>query len=216
MIPDEIGLDEAYAVATPDDNRRLYAAWAATYEDGFVASEAYVYHRQVAEIFCAAAPADGAVLDAGCGTGLVGVELRRLGVSVIDGIDISPEMLAKALEKAGPAGPVYRRLIEADLTEPLALADDAYAGVVSAGTFTHGHVGPDALDELLRVAQPGARMVVGINAVHFEVLGFRSKIDDCRDAGLLEAYELIQVPIYAGKPGDDLDHEARVAVLTVG
>ena len=36
------------------------------------------------------------------------------------------------------------KIIEADLTEPIALADDRYAGIVSAGTFTHGHLGPAA------------------------------------------------------------------------
>ncbi len=31
-----LGLDEAYSVKTPEDNRRLYAKWAATYESSFV------------------------------------------------------------------------------------------------------------------------------------------------------------------------------------
>ena len=206
----EFGLDEAYAVETPEDNRRLYAAWAATYEDSFVAAEAYVYHRRVAEIFCSAAvPDDGAVLDVGCGTGIVGVELLQLGISVIDGIDISPEMLAEAERKG-----VYRRLIEADLTATVDLPDGAYAGLVSAGTFTHGHLGPDALDELLRIARPGACAAIGINAAHFEDLGFRRKLDGCREVGIIDGYELVAAPIYAGDPGDDLDRLAWVAVFT--
>ena len=207
----KIGLDDAYAVETPDDNRRLYAAWAGAYEDEFVAAEAYVYHRQVAEIFCASgAPIEGAVLDVGCGTGIVGVELRRLGVSVIDGADISPEMLAEAGKKS-----VYRRLIEADLTGRADLPDDAYAGLVSAGTFTHGHLGPDALDELLRIARPGARAAIGINSAHFEALGFRRKLDQLRDAGIFGEYELTRAPMYRGKTGDNPDDFTQIAVFTL-
>ena len=36
----DLGLDAAYAVQTPDDNRRLYARWASTYETDFVAANA--------------------------------------------------------------------------------------------------------------------------------------------------------------------------------
>ena len=36
MGEDALGLDEAYSVKTPEDNRRLYAKWAATYESSFV------------------------------------------------------------------------------------------------------------------------------------------------------------------------------------
>ena len=39
------------------------------------------------------------VIEGGCGTGVTGAELVPLGVPVIDGIDISPEMLAKAAVK---------------------------------------------------------------------------------------------------------------------
>ena len=59
MEPDSeqrrISLEDAYSVDGPDDNRRLYAAWASTYESGFVEEMGYVYHLRVAEIFTAEA-----------------------------------------------------------------------------------------------------------------------------------------------------------------
>ena len=79
---DAFGLDAAYALETPDDNRKLYAGWARTYESGFMADHSYVYHHHVAEIFDRHGGASGAetsVLDVGCGTGAVGTELGRLG-----------------------------------------------------------------------------------------------------------------------------------------
>jgi len=43
------------------------------------------------------------------------------------------------------------------------IPDSAYGGI-SVGTFTHGHVGPEAIDELLRVAGPGTLFAMGSNA----------------------------------------------------
>ena len=48
--------------------------------------------------------------DLGCGTGRTGTWLRHCGVATIDGIDVTPEMLAVARETG-----VYRRLAEADV-----------------------------------------------------------------------------------------------------
>ena len=38
-----IGLEEAYAVQSPEDNKRLYAKWAKTYESDFVEAKKYRY-----------------------------------------------------------------------------------------------------------------------------------------------------------------------------
>ena len=91
------------------------------------------------------------MLDLGCGTGAAGVRLRSHGFRVIDGVDISPEMLAIAATKGA-----YRRSIEADLERPLALPDADVHAAVSAGTFTAGHVGPAAVPGIVRVLRPGA------------------------------------------------------------
>ena len=58
-----VGLDEAYAISTPEDSRRLYARWAATYDADFVERERYVYPRTVAalvaEALATSPPGDG-------------------------------------------------------------------------------------------------------------------------------------------------------------
>ncbi|MDH3441269.1 MAG: hypothetical protein OEM63_10990 [Gammaproteobacteria bacterium] len=43
----KLGLDDAYSVETPEDNIRLYADWASTYESDFVASNGYVGYLRV-------------------------------------------------------------------------------------------------------------------------------------------------------------------------
>ena len=211
----EIGLDDAYSVDGPDENRDLYARWATTYEKTFIAAKGYVYHRAVAEIFSARFAGTGPVLDVGCGTGAVGVELRRHGVAEIDGIDISAEMLIEARAKNWEDSPVYRRLIEADLTETIDLETDRYAGLVSAGTFTHGHLGPGSINELLRVGRSRALCVIGINSAHFEELGFRDYLDGHLATGRITEYELLDTLIYEGVSGDDPDDLAHVAVFRV-
>ena len=219
--PDEdeptLGLEAAYSVESPGDNRRLYAAWATSYEADFIAAHRYVYHQRVAEIFVdRAVGCSGPVLDVGCGTGIVGAELTRLGVGTIDGIDISPEMLIEAGRKAHGDRLVYRHLIEADLTDHVPIASDTYDGIVSAGTFTHGHLGPEAIDELLRVGAPGARCVIGVNSDHFGRLGFAPRLDELRQAAIIIDYSLVDVAIYDDPERVTPDDVAHVLVFDVG
>ena len=104
--------------------------------------------------------------------------------------------------------------MEADLTQPIALDDSAYAGLVSSGTFTHGHVGPGALGELFRIAAPGALAAIGINADHFSQLGFAARFDQAVADHEIEALELIEVSVYAGGEDEYADTTALVAVYT--
>ena len=211
-----VGLDDAYAVDGPEANRELYAAWAPTYESDFIAESRYIYHQQVAEVFCDGfADVDQPVLDAGCGTGIVGAELRRLGVTVIDGIDISPEMLAEARSKSVDGTAVYRELVQADLTEAIALPDHTYDGIVSAGAFTHGHLGPESLSELLRVARGEAHCAIGINSAHFSEFGFGDWLDRCVAEGAILGLEFVERPIYDGADLADPDNVTRIAIFRV-
>lgn len=215
---DEPGLDQAYAVETPDDNRRLYAGWAATYDSDFIEANGYVYHRNIAALFAAGLPdggppAEGAVLDVGCGTGIVGEELRRLGVPVVDGVDISPEMLAIAEGRRLDGVPIYRELLEVDLTGLVPMATDTYGGVVSVGTFTHGHLGPEPLDELVRIAQPNARFVIGINAKHWDAGGFGAWFERAEADERITSVALETVRIYDAMEGPHAHDMATAATF---
>ena len=211
-----IGLSEAYSVQSPDDNRALYAKWADTYESDFTVPRRYIYPRAAAELLCERFSGSGPVLDVGCGTGLVGEYLRDLGVAVVDGIDISPEMLAKARAKTAADGrPVYRQTFEADLTGPISIAGDTYAGIISTGTFTHGHVGPDAIAELLRIARSGACCVIGVNASVFESEGFKDRFARYAAEGVIEGLEVLLRQVYEGADGSEPNDMAEIAVFAV-
>jgi predicted TPR repeat methyltransferase len=165
-------LDNAYALKTVDDARRLYAGWAETYDRDFAERMDFVVPRRVAEAFRDAG-GNGPVLDFGCGTGLVGKEFAALNLAPVDGADLSAEMLAVARRRG-----VYRNLIEGNVLDGLTVPDRHYSGVVSSGTFTHGHVGPEALDELLRIAVPDALFVLSINGEHYDSANFAAKFSD--------------------------------------
>lgn len=188
----KITLEDAYAVETPDDSVELYKDWADSYDEDFIAATGYVAFQRAAQFFLDQdGRPDGPVLDVGCGTGAVGSVLRDGGVAVVDGIDISQEMLDQAEKKKTSAGDsVYSRLVQADLTTTIAIDDDYYAGVISTGTFTHGHLGPECLDELWRVAAPGAVCAIGVNAAHFDSQGFAEKFSGDVESGVISEPEI--------------------------
>lgn len=163
-------LSSAYALRGPKDARRLYADWAQSYDKSFAQDMGYRLPAEVARVY-AGLGGGGPVLDLGAGTGLVGQHLAALGISPVDGTDISPEMLAQAETKN-----VYRRLFEGDITAKLDTPDGTYEGCTSAGTFTHGHVGPEAIGEVMRVLRPGGWAVLSVNAQHWAAMGFEAEL----------------------------------------
>ena len=103
-----------------------------------------------------------AVLDVGCGTGDLTMEVaRRVGSSgLVAGIDAAPEMVARARQKA------RRRHLAIDFrvepVEQLSFADQTFDVVVSSLVFHHL---PDALKrqalaEIRRVLKPGGRFLL--------------------------------------------------------
>ncbi|SDH81829.1 class I SAM-dependent DNA methyltransferase [Roseospirillum parvum] len=182
-------LKKVYAVKGADDCVDAYRDWADDYDSDLMSDEyGYVAPRETVNIFMRFFDKDaGAVLDAGCGTGLAGQELQRHGVAPVDGLDISPEMLAKAEAKG-----CYRQVVAADLTKPLALPEAGYGGIVSVGTFTHGHVGPEGLDHLLAVLRPGGVVTFSINEGVYKEYDFEAKFAAVENDGVAEQVDLRQ------------------------
>jgi len=197
-------LDSAYALSGTEEARDFYKDWATDYDRDFAEARGYRSPSEVARVFRAAARGDEPVLDVGAGTGLIGQAMA--GVE-IDALDLSPEMLAVARRKG-----VYRDLIAADLTGPLALPDGAYGGVVSAGTFTHGHVGPACLPELLRITRPGALFVCTVVPEVYDSAGFGSSLALLVAQGRITPVRFDDFAIY--DHADDAHADARGLIMT--
>ncbi len=171
MSEKKIGYDDAYSLKTPEDSKKLYKKWAQTYDDDFALSSNYLSPKKISSFFNKhSRNTDTPILDVGAGTGLVGELLYKTGNKKIIGIDISSEMLEQAKLKG-----CYSSLMEADVTKKIPLKNNSIGAVVSAGTFTHGHIGPDALDELLRITKPGGLFVLSVNSKIFIKGGFQEK-----------------------------------------
>ena len=115
------------------------------------------------------------ILDAGCGTGLVGIELKKHNYSNIDGVDFSQNMLDLVPKD------IYKNLSKFDLNKPLKYKNNTYDVVICVGTFTYGHVKAHALDEFIRIIKKKGLICFTINEGIYEKYGFDKKIKELTD-----------------------------------
>lgn len=191
-------LEKAYALRSLEEVRDLYRGWAASYDTDFAEAGGFRLPALIGEAFGRLGGA-GPVLDAGCGTGLVADHFPA-GL-VVDGVDISAEMLEAARAKGR-----YRSLFEADLTARLPFEDAAYNGLVSSGTFTHGHVGPEAIAELLRCLAPGSLAAITTNAAYMVAVDFGSALASQVAEGRIGQLATTEERIYANPEGAPEGH----------
>ena len=113
------------------------------------------------------------ILDAGCGTGYVAEALIELKFKNIVGIDFSRAMLEIAKQKK-----IYSRLIYQSLNETIKLRSNQFELVVCTGVLTSGHVGPNSIQELIRVVKPQGYFVCSIAESIFKKNGFKKEIEN--------------------------------------
>ena len=200
------GLKDAYSIKTSEDSINLYRSWASTYDSDFAKQNDYRSPLEIAKYFDKYSNnKDTPILDVGAGTGLIG-EYLNFSSREIDAIDISPEMLNIARLKN-----CYSKIIEADLTKRLMINDNHYGAIVSAGTFTHGHVGPDVFDELLRVTRTGGLFVLTIHYNLYKKAGFDKKLLEIKKSITKPSFH--EVDVYGNNP--DKDHGNDKVIIVV-
>lgn len=171
-----------------------YRDWADSY-DADVCDQGYEGPRFVAGLAADAATTMKAarsqltVLDAGCGTGLVGIELAEAGFTNVDGIDLSHPMVAKARDTGS-----YRHLAGGvDLNEPIECLDsDAYDVLTCCGVFTVGHVRAHALDHLAATVRRGGILALSTRLSYLRDSGFAHHLEELVTRGqlsLLKTYD---------------------------
>ena len=133
------------------------------------------------------------ILDAGCGTGLVGIELKKHNYLNIDGMDLSKKLLDLV-----PQG-YYQNLDQVDLNKPIKVKNDTYDAILCVGTFTFGHVKPHALDEFIRISKNKALICFTINEGIYEEYGFDKKIEQLKKNKLWNVKEFFKSNYIASK-----------------
>jgi len=156
-----------------------YGEWAKRYDSDLLDEMGYVAPFLATGVFREVVTDTGArILDAGCGTGIVGRLLNEHGYNTIEGLDYSEEMLEVAANKGA-----YTHLHQADLTKKTDLLDDAYDAVISVGTFTLGHVGPDSLPELIRVTKKDGHICFTVREEAWHEHEYGRKLADLEKRG---------------------------------
>ncbi len=196
-------LGAVYDAKTPEQVAAGYDAWAASY-DAEMASAGYRHPTIGLALLARHLPRGVApVLDAGVGTGLAGAWFGILGWPEVWGVDISDGMLSVAARKGS-----YARLSRAVLGEKLDFAGGQFAAVISTGVFTTGHVGAEALPELIRITAKGGVIVLTVKGALWEA-GFEAALR-AQPVDLLE----VTAP-YLSMPGDPATTPSRAVAVRV-
>ena len=151
----ESGL-RSQSAADPGEIAALYDRWAAADYDADLEAWNYEAPARAASIVAEAlaGTAGARILDAGCGTGLVGAALRALDAGHIVGGDFSPA----SIDVARTSG-VYDDVAHLDLNDRLDHPDASFDAVASIGVFSYLTDSRATIDELLRIVVPGGTVV---------------------------------------------------------
>ena len=157
--------------------KTIYADWADKYDDDNDNKLGTVSQPTTVKLFAQHQPDKSvSILDVGCGTGLVGKHLSSNGFANYDGTDPTPEMLEFA-QKHG-----YRNLFSLEPGKPLPVDDNAYDATLCVGVFTHGHLGTEGFDELLRITRPGGLICFSVNEGVWEPGNFPTAVEEHTNA----------------------------------
>ena len=192
--------------SSTDELMGVYDGWADGYEQELLEEWGYTSPQKAVQLLSDIMTLQGMrVLDAGCGTGLVGALLREAGAASLTGIDYSPGMLAKAEAKQ-----VYDSLDKMDMNEPLPLPSNSFDATTCIGTFTATHVKPDAVRELVRVTRSGGALVFTVRDEYWQATNFVDLITELHVEKLVFIEQIRSEP-YIHSEGS----ECRFVVLRV-
>lgn len=146
------GLSNLGAAEEPSHVVARYDQWVDDYE-----TDVLRWGYRVPEVIAGMVGSEpGPILDAGCGTGLVGAALRAVlpaGVEIV-GVDASPDSVTRAA-----AAGSYDRTEVVDLAVTLPMTDAAFAVVVCGGVLTYIDDTEAVLREFLRVTRREGRVI---------------------------------------------------------
>ena len=188
---DKTPIEKAWALAEdPQKIKGYYKAWSDTY-DADVANEDYhspplmvkLLTEQLDLLWPEVDRKIIRILDAGCGTGLVGEYLADAGYDNLVGFDLSVEMIEKAALKGR-----YTYLSSGvDLNQPLfaQINQHEFDVVVCVGVLTLGHVPPTGVYQLLEVAHPGGIVALSAREAYVDDYDFEAILKQLEVDGLV-------------------------------
>ena len=184
-----------YKLKKTDEVMKYYDEWGEDNKyDKDMVDWNYTGPKETSEIFNKYANVKNIkIYDAGCGTGLVGVELKKFGFSNFHGADLSQKLLDLV-----PSG-LYKSLEKVDLNKTINHKDNSFDAVMCVGTFTFGHVKPPALDEFVRITKNSGLICFTINEGIYEEYGFDIKLDQLKKENKWKEIEFFKSDYIASK-----------------
>ena len=171
-------LDKAYGARDPAETRKLYDDWAASYETELNGNGYATPGRCATALAQFSKDKSAPVLDFGCGTGLSGLALKLAGFDVIDGVDLSADMIAQAGEKQ-----TYRALRQIEAGEPFAHAPGDYAAIAAIGVIGAGAAPISVFDQLMGGLGSSGLLVFSFNDHALEDPVNEARVHEWTDSG---------------------------------
>lgn len=152
----------------------------------------------------------GRAVDLGCGTGLMGAEIRAL-CDRLEGVDLSAAMLAEARRKG-----IYDRLTQAEMVEALSADAGGIGLLTAADVFNYAGPLPPVLAAAFQALAPGGLLGFSLELHESPGTLLRRRqlryvhnadeaLSDCRAAGLeIAATERVAIRRERGVPVDGL------------
>ena len=194
-----------YSSKNNSELSQRYDEWAKDYDKDLSEVFGWIAPKTASAYLAKYVHPDSIVLDAGAGTGLVGLALAEHGFQNLTAMDLSEGMLREARDKN-----VYGKLDQMVLGEPLSYATDSFDAVISVGVMTLGHAGPDSFKELLRITKPQGYIVFTIRTDVYLKNGFKEKQEEMESKKLWEVVDVSEEfhPLPTGEP--DVLHQVWV------
>ncbi|MFV2052833.1 class I SAM-dependent DNA methyltransferase [Aliiroseovarius sp. YM-037] len=170
-------LSKAYELFTSADTRKLYDDWSESY-DAEIAENGYQTPDRIADALRQFADRDTVILDFGCGTGLSGEALKAAGFTMIDGVDLSADMLAEAKAKG-----VYRDLQQVEAGDDLSTHQGKYGAVTACGAIGVGAAPIEVVDVLMNLLDKDGLFVFSLNDHALADPVFEAKVMEYTDCG---------------------------------
>ena len=190
------------------DNKELterYDQWAKDYESDLDEDFGYLGPQCTVDFFRRYVPKEAKILDAGAGTGLVGLLLDKLGYKDLTAMDLSEGMLEESRKKG-----VYRAFHQMVRGEPLDYETNSFDAVVSVGVLTVGHAPASSFDELIRVTRPGGYIVFSLRPDVYRDSGFKEKQEALKAEGKWKLAEVSEAFQTMPKGEPDVYHQIWV------
>ena len=157
----------------------VYADWADRYH-AEVTERGYQTPARLAKALAQFAPLDAEILDFGCGTGIGGAALRKVGFQTIDGTDVTKEMLDQVKD-----GGIYRKTWHSSPTD-IGFDAGAYPVIVAVGVISLGAAPPETLAPLVDKMPSDGLLAMSYNDPTLADPSYEDALEAVCNAGLAE------------------------------